>query len=86
MSELREAVRAWSEPPTDRRIHDSHPHRPHSRRQVRPDRQRRAPGPRLSFAARGILAYVLSLPPDHHLTAEWLEGQSPTTGATFAPR
>ena len=41
---------------------------------------------RLSFAARGILAYVLSLPPDHHLTAEWLEGQSPTTGATFAPR
>jgi hypothetical protein len=34
---------------------------------------------RLSFAARGILAYVLSLPPDHHLTAEWLEGQSPTS-------
>lgn len=34
---------------------------------------------RLSFAARGILAYVLSLPPDHHLTADWLEGQSPTS-------
>ncbi len=34
---------------------------------------------RLSFAARGILAYVLSLPTDHHLTAEWLEGQSPTS-------
>lgn len=34
---------------------------------------------RLSFAARGILAYVLSLPPDHHLTAVWLEGQSPTS-------
>ena len=28
---------------------------------------------RLSFAARGILAYVLSLPPDQHLTAAWLE-------------
>lgn len=34
---------------------------------------------RLSFAARGILAYILSLPPDHHLTAEWLEGQSPSS-------
>jgi hypothetical protein len=34
---------------------------------------------RLSFAARGVLAYVLSLPTDHHLTAEWLEGQSPTS-------
>lgn len=34
---------------------------------------------RLSFAARGILAYVLSLPPDHHLTADWLEDQAPTS-------
>lgn len=31
---------------------------------------------RLSFTARGILAFVLSLPPDKHLTAEWLETQS----------
>jgi hypothetical protein len=32
---------------------------------------------RLSWSARGILAFVLSLPPDQHLTAAWLEGQSP---------
>lgn len=34
---------------------------------------------RLSFTARGILAYVLSLPVDKHLTAEWLESQSPVS-------
>jgi hypothetical protein len=28
---------------------------------------------RLTASARGILAFVLSLPPDQHLTAEWLE-------------
>ena len=33
---------------------------------------------RLSFSARGVLAFVLSLPPDAHLTAEWLEQQGPT--------
>jgi hypothetical protein len=32
---------------------------------------------RLSWSARGILAFVLSLPPDQHLTAAWLEKQSP---------
>lgn len=32
---------------------------------------------RLSFTARGILGYVLSLPPDQHITAEWLETRSP---------
>lgn len=32
---------------------------------------------RLSAAARGILAFVLSLPVDHHLTAGWLEDQFP---------
>ena len=32
---------------------------------------------RLSWSARGILAFVLSLPPDQHLTASWLERQAP---------
>ena len=32
---------------------------------------------RLSLAARGILLFVLSLPPDRHFTAEWLETQVP---------
>ena len=32
---------------------------------------------RLSWSARGILAFVLSLPPDQHLTAAWLEKQAP---------
>ena len=32
---------------------------------------------RLSWRARGILAFVLSLPPDHTLTAKWLETQAP---------
>jgi hypothetical protein len=32
---------------------------------------------RLSWSARGILAFVLSLPPDQHLTAKWLESQAP---------
>lgn len=32
---------------------------------------------RLSFRARGILALVLSMPPDQHLTAKWLEAQAP---------
>jgi hypothetical protein len=32
---------------------------------------------RLTAAARGILAFVLSLPTDQHLTAEWLEAQLP---------
>jgi hypothetical protein len=30
---------------------------------------------RLSLKARGILAFVLSLPPDQHLTAAWVESQ-----------
>lgn len=30
---------------------------------------------RLSFKARGVLAFVVSLPPDAHLTAAWLEQQ-----------
>jgi hypothetical protein len=32
---------------------------------------------RLSWQARGIIYFVLSLPPDHHLTATWLETQAP---------
>lgn len=32
---------------------------------------------RLSWQARGIIYYVLSLPPDRHLTAAWLEQQAP---------
>lgn len=32
---------------------------------------------RLSWQARGILAFVLSLPPEQHLTAGWLENQAP---------
>jgi len=32
---------------------------------------------RLSLAARGIIYFILSLPPDQHLTAEWLESQVP---------
>jgi hypothetical protein len=32
---------------------------------------------RLSWRARGVLAFVLSLPPDHVLTAKWLESQAP---------
>jgi hypothetical protein len=38
---------------------------------------------RLSFTARGILAYVLSLPPDRHLTAEWLKTQASESRRTF---
>lgn len=32
---------------------------------------------RLSWRARGILAFVLSMPPDRTLTAKWLETQAP---------
>lgn len=32
---------------------------------------------RLSWRARGILAFVLSMPPDQTLTAKWLESQAP---------
>ena len=32
---------------------------------------------RLSFAARGILAYVLSLPSDHHSSAQTAEPSQP---------
>ena len=33
---------------------------------------------RLSWSARGILAFVLSMPPDQRFTAQWLEDQSPS--------
>lgn len=33
--------------------------------------------PRLSLTARGIIYFILSLPPDQHLTAEWLETRVP---------
>ena len=32
---------------------------------------------RLSWAARGLVYFILSLPPDHHLTAAWLVTQAP---------